>query len=252
MVAARIIACLDVKDGRVVKGTQFVSLRDQGDPVELAAHYDKQGIDELVFLDISATNEQRNARLNWVHAVAEQLSIPFTVGGGVGDPADVRALLRAGADKVAINSAAVKRPELLRECAEQFGAQCVVCAIDAKATHEGYRVFTHGGKTATDLDVEQWALRATELGAGELLVTSIDRDGTKSGFDDVLLKRLSTLRVPVIASGGAGTMEHFHTALTSGASAVLAASLFHEKVLDVQVLKSYLHSQGHSIRISHP
>ena len=186
MVAARIIACLDVKDGRVVKGTQFVSLRDQGDPVELAAHYDHEGIDELVFLDISATNEQRKARQNWVHQVAEQLSIPFTVGGGVSDPSDVRALLRAGADKVAINSAAVKRPELLSECAELFGAQCVVCSIDAKLTPDGYRVFTHGGRTPTELDVEEWASRTIELGAGELLVTSIDRDGTKSGFDNVL------------------------------------------------------------------
>jgi cyclase len=249
MVAARVIACLDVKNGRVVKGTNFVSLRDQGDPVELAAHYDKEGVDELVFLDISATDEQRKARQTWVSQVAAQLTIPFTVGGGVSEPEDVRALLRAGADKVAINSAAVRRPELLRECADIFGAQCVVCAIDAKLVSETHVVYTHGGKVATSLSAEQWAASAVALGAGELLVTSIDRDGTKSGFDCDLLRRLSLLSAPVIASGGAGTLAHFDAALSAGASAVLAASLFHEKSLSISAVKAYLSAHGHSVRI---
>jgi len=250
VVAARVVACLDVKDGRVVKGVKFVDLRDQGDPVALARRYDEEGIDELVFLDISATNEGRKARAAWVSAVADELSIPFTVGGGVSSPDDVRTLLRAGADKVAINSAAVKRPALLRECADLFGAQCVVLALDAKLDGDGvHRVYVDAGKTATTLVAEAWAAEACALGAGEILVTSMDRDGTKEGFDVSLLEKLRDLPVPVVASGGAGTMAHFDDALRAGASAVLAASLFHEKAIEVAALKRFLADRGHSMRL---
>jgi imidazole glycerol-phosphate synthase subunit HisF len=255
MVAARIIACLDVKDGRVVKGTNFVNLRDQGDPVELARRYDEEGIDELVFLDISATNEGRKARATWVSAVAAELSIPFTVGGGVTTPDDVRDLLRSGADKVAINSAAVKRPALLTECADRFGAQCIVLAVDAKKDADTggpsvHRVYVNAGKTATELHAETWAEEGARLGAGEILLTSMDRDGTKTGFDVELLEKLRHLSVPVIASGGAGTLEHFDEGLSAGASAVLAASLFHERTIEVSALKAFLDGRGHRMRIA--
>lgn len=255
MVAARIVACLDVKDGRVVKGTRFENLRDQGDPVELARRYDEEGIDELVFLDISATNEGRKARSKWVSDVAHELSIPFTVGGGVTSPEDVRALLRSGADKVAINSAAVKRPELLTECADKFGAQCIVLAVDAKTDPrivDGksiHRVYVNAGKTPTELHAETWAEEGVRLGAGEILLTSMDRDGTKTGFDLELLEKLRRLSVPVIASGGAGTLAHFDEGLSAGASAVLAASLFHERTIEVAALKAFLASHGHPMRI---
>ncbi len=254
MVAARIVACLDVKDGRVVKGTKFENLRDQGCPVALSRRYDEEGIDELVFLDISATNEGRKARASWVSAVANDLRIPFTVGGGVTTPEDVRDLLRAGADKVAINSAAVKRPALLRECADKFGAQCIVLAVDAKLDPAGgpnmHRVFVNAGKTPTNLYAEAWAEEGARLGAGEILLTSMDRDGTKSGFDVDLLAKVSALSVPVVASGGAGTLEHFDQGLRAGASAVLAASLFHERTIEVAALKAFLAERGHCMRIA--
>jgi cyclase len=249
VVALRVIACLDVRDGRVVKGTKFENLRDQGDPVELARRYDREGIDELVFLDISATDEGRKARSTWVSAVARELSIPFTVGGGVSAPEDVRELLRAGADKVAVNSAAVKRPGLLSECRDLFGAQCMVCAIDAKREGDSYRVYVNAGKKATEWTCEAWVDEAVRLGAGEILLTSIDRDGTKSGFDLELLRRVCATSVPVVASGGAGTEAHFDEAARAGASAVLAASLFHEKTLEVAHLKDFLAARGHVVRI---
>jgi len=245
-----VIACLDVKDGRVVKGVKFESLRDQGDPVELARRYDEEGIDELVFLDISATNEGRKARTAWVGAVARELSIPFTVGGGVASPDDVRTLLRAGADKVAMNSAAVKSPRLVEECAQIFGSQCVVLAIDGKREPNGqHHVYVNAGKTRTELTVGAWAAEGVRLGAGEILLTSMDRDGTREGFDLALLAEVTSLSVPVVASGGAGTKAHFADALAAGASAVLAASLFHEKVLEVLALKQYLAANGHTMRL---
>ncbi len=249
-VASRIIACLDVKEGRVVKGTRFENLRDQGDPVELARRYDEEGIDELVFLDISATNEGRKARAAWVMAVAKELSIPFTVGGGVSRPEDVRELLRSGADKVAINSAAVKNRGLVEECAAIFGSQCVVLAIDGKRDPDGeHRVYVNAGKTPTDLLVEAWAREGVARGAGEILLTSMDRDGTREGFDLEMLAKVTPVSAPVIASGGAGSMDHFSDALVAGASAVLAASLFHEKILEVSALKAFLAARGHTVRL---
>ncbi|HXC18019.1 MAG TPA: imidazole glycerol phosphate synthase subunit HisF [Holophagaceae bacterium] len=249
MPARRIIPCLDVKDGRVVKGIRFEGLRDMGDPAELAARYDAEGADELVFLDISASAERRATQAAWVRAVAERLSIPFCVGGGVGSVEDARLLLRAGADKVAVNTAAVRRPGLVRELAEAFGAQCVVAAVDLKRDPElGWRVFVQGGKEATDLAARDWLPRLVDLGAGELLLTSMDRDGTGEGFDLDLLRLASDLSVPVIASGGAGTETHFLHALESGADAVLAATLFHENTLPIPRLKTFLASHGQEIR----
>ncbi|NBO81076.1 MAG: imidazole glycerol phosphate synthase subunit HisF, partial [Actinobacteria bacterium] len=234
---ARVIPCLDVTDGRVVKGVNFVGLRDAGDPVELAMRYDTEGADEVVFLDITASSDQRTTMLDVVARAAEQLFIPLTVGGGVRDAAAARALLRAGADKVSVNTAAVQRPELIAEIAADFGSQCVVCAIDAKRRADpdakrragGYEVYVHGGRTATGIDAVEWAARATQLGAGEILLTSMDRDGTREGFDLQLTRAVAdAVTVPVIASGGVGTLDHLADGvLIGGADAVLAASIFH-------------------------
>ena len=251
MYAKRIIPCLDIKDGRVVKGINFVQLRDAGDPVEVAAAYSEAGADEVVFLDITASNEQRATVTALAARVAEQLSIPFTVGGGIRTVEDFRAVLLAGADKVSINSAAIDRPELIREAAEKFGSQCVVVAIDAKRREGGgFDVYKHGGRLNVGLDAVEWAKQAVALGAGELLVTSMDGDGTKAGYDLELTAAIANaVSVPVIASGGAGTMEHFKDALTVGcADAALAASLFHYHEIDIADLKAYLKDEGISVR----
>ena len=251
MYAKRIIPCLDIKDGRVVKGINFVSLRDAGDPVEVAAAYSAAGADEVVFLDITASNEQRETVTALAARVAEQLSIPFTVGGGIRTVEDFRAVLLAGADKVSVNSAAIDRPELIREAAEKFGSQCVVVAIDAKRRGDGgFDVYKHGGRLNTGLDAVEWAKKAVALGAGEILLTSMDGDGTKAGYDLALTRAIAdAVSVPVIASGGAGTMQHFADALTEGgADAALAASLFHYHEIDIADLKAYLKAQGISVR----
>lgn len=249
MPARRVIPCLDVKEGRVVKGVRFEGLRDMGDPAELAARYDAEGADELVFLDISASAERRATQAAWVRAVAARLSIPFAVGGGVASAEDARLLLRAGADKVAVNTAAVRRPGLVKDLAEAFGAQCVVAAVDLKRDAAlGWRVFVQGGQEATDLAAQEWLPRLVDLGAGELLLTSMDRDGTGEGFDLDLLRLASGLGVPVIASGGAGREAHFLDALEAGADAVLAATLFHEGALPIPRLKAFLASRGQEIR----
>ena len=251
MYAKRIIPCLDIKDGRVVKGINFVQVRDAGDPVQVAAAYSDAGADEVVFLDITASNEQRATVTALAARVAEQLSIPFTVGGGIRTVDDFRAVLLAGADKVSINSAAIDRPELIREAAEKFGSQCVVVAIDAKRREGGgFDVYKHGGRLNVGLDAVEWAKQAVALGAGELLVTSMDGDGTKAGYDLELTAAIArAVSVPVIASGGAGTMEHFKEALTVGkADAALAASLFHYHEIDIADLKAYLKEEGISVR----
>ena len=249
MPARRIIPCLDVKDGRVVKGIRFEGLRDMGDPAELAARYDSEGADELVFLDISATAERRATQAAWVRAVAERLTIPFAVGGGVASEEDARLLLRAGADKIAVNTAAVRRPEFVRELSGAFGAQCVVAAVDLKRDAKlGWRVFVKGGKEVTQLAARDWLPRLVKLGAGELLLTSMDRDGTGEGFDLDLLQFASGLGVPLIASGGAGAEAHFLEAIEAGADAVLAATLFHEGTLPIPRLKTFLASRGQEIR----
>ncbi len=249
MPARRIIPCLDVKNGRVVKGIRFEGLRDMGDPAELAARYDTEGADELVFLDISASAERRATQTTWVRAVAEQLSIPFAVGGGIASVEEARLLLRAGADKVAVNTAAVRRPTLVKELADVFGAQCVVAAVDLKRDPDlGWRVFVQGGKEATELAARDWLPRLVELGAGELLLTSMDRDGTGEGFDLDLLCLAADLGVPIIASGGAGQASHFLDALEGGADAVLAATLFHEGTLPIPRLKAFLADHGQEIR----
>ena len=251
MYAKRIIPCLDIKDGRVVKGINFVQLRDAGDPVEVAAAYSEAGADEVVFLDITASNEQRATVTALAARVAEQLSIPFTVGGGIRTVDDFRAVLLAGADKVSVNSAAIDRPELIREAAEKFGSQCVVVAIDAKRREGGgFDVYKHGGRLNVGLDAVEWAKEAVRLGAGELLVTSMDGDGTKAGYDLELTAAIANaVSVPVIASGGAGTMAHFKDALTVGcADAALAASLFHYHEIDIPDLKAYLKREGISVR----
>lgn len=248
----RIIPCLDVKDGRVVKGIQFVQLRDAGDPVELAQAYDEQGADELVFLDISASVEGRKTMVEVVKAVASKLAIPFTVGGGINALEDMKKILRAGADKVSLNTAAVQNPELIREGASFFGSQCIVVAIDAKYDPEieTWRVYTHGGRTPTEKKVMEWAREAMELGAGEILLTSMDSDGEKNGFDLALTKAVSeAVSIPVIASGGAGNAEHFAEAFTEGkADAALAASIFHYKETSVHEVKSYLAEKGVAVR----
>jgi imidazole glycerol-phosphate synthase subunit HisF len=250
MPSKRVIPCLDVKNGRVVKGVQFKALRDLGHPVELAKRYDAEGADELVFLDISASDERRGTQEAWVRDVARELSIPFCVGGGVSSVEDVRRLLRAGADKVAINTAAVERSSLITECADVFGSQCIVAAVDvARDLSLGWRVFTHGGKRETNLSAEAWLYDLQKLGAGEILLTSIDRDGTGQGFDLELLRLASHLNIPVIASGGAGKEQHFADALAVGAEAVLAATLFHEGILPLPRLKTFLANQGHLMRI---
>ncbi|MEX2406730.1 MAG: imidazole glycerol phosphate synthase subunit HisF [Actinomycetota bacterium] len=250
--AKRILPCLDVDAGRVVKGTRFVDLRDAGDPVELAARYDAEGADELVFLDITATVEGRQATLDVIGRTADQVFIPLTVGGGVREEEDVRTLLRAGADKVAINSAAVREPSLLGRCAERFGTQCIVIAIDAKRRGgDGWEVFVDAGRTATGRDAVEWAAEATErYGAGEVLLTSMDRDGTGEGYDLELLQAVGdSVRVPVVASGGAGRVEHFADALTEGrADAVLAASRFHFEELTIRDVKDHLASAGIPVR----
>ncbi len=251
MLAKRIIPCLDIKDGRVVKGVNFVNLRDAGDPVEQARLYDKQGADELVFLDISATHEGRKTTLELVSRVAETVFMPLTVGGGIREVDDMRNLLLAGADKISVNSAAVNRPELLSEGALRFGAQCIVLAIDARRKDSSWEVYVSGGRTPTGLDAVEWAVRGVELGAGEILLTSMDSDGTLAGYDIELTRIISDMvSVPVIASGGAGTMQHFAEVLTKGnADAALAASLFHDGKLRIAELKKELQGQGVPIRL---
>lgn len=252
MYAKRIIPCLDVKDGRVVKGVNFVNLIDAGDPVACARAYDAAGADELVFLDITASSDGRGTVVDMVQQVAREVFIPFTVGGGIRTVEDFRTLLNAGADKVAVNSAAIQRPELIREAAEKFGSQCVVCAIDAKRTAAGgWEVYLNGGRVNTGIDAIAWARQAEQLGAGELLLTSMDCDGTKAGYDLELTRTVSqAVQIPVIASGGAGCMEHFLDAFTAGAAdAVLAASLFHFKEIEILDLKHYLKKQGISVRL---
>ncbi len=251
MLTRRIIPCLDVKDGRVVKGVQFQGLRDAGDPVELAARYDAEGADELVFLDISASHEGRETMVDVVRETARQVFIPLTVGGGVRSSDDVFTLLRAGADKVSLNSAAVARPELIQESADRFGSQCVVLAIDARRSGDGHwEVFTHGGRRPTGLDALEWARRGVELGAGEILLTSMDADGTKAGYDLELTSAVvDAVTVPVIASGGVGTLEHLFDGLTKGrAQAVLAASIFHYATYSIGDAKRYLTERGVPIR----
>jgi imidazole glycerol-phosphate synthase subunit HisF len=255
MLAKRIIPCLDVKDGRVVKGVRFVDLRDAGDPVEAAVAYDAQGADELVFLDITASHEDRAIMLDVVRRTAEGIYMPLTVGGGIRSIDDVRRLLRAGADKVSLNTAALARPDVIREAAERFGSQCIVVAIDAKRVGPGgaapaFQVFTHGGRRSTGLDAVQWARDAVELGAGEILLTSMDRDGTKDGYDLELTRAVSeAVSVPVIASGGAGSLEHFYEALVDGrADAALAASLFHFGIHTIAEAKQYLAERGVEVR----
>ena len=247
---ARVVPCLDVTDGRVVKGVNFVGLRDAGDPVELAIRYDAEGADEVVFLDITASSDRRTTMVDVVSRAAEQLFIPLTVGGGVRDVDAARALLRAGADKVSVNTAAVQRPELIREIAAQFGNQCVVCAIDVKHTAHGYEVFVHGGRTPTGIDAREWAQRAVDLGAGEILLTSMDRDGTRDGFDLVLTRAIvDAVDVPVIASGGVGTLEHLADGvLIGGADAVLAASIFHFGEFTVAQAKAAMAARGVAVR----
>ncbi len=250
-VAVRVIACLDVDDGRVVKGVNFADLRDAGDPVELAAVYDRDGADELVFLDITASSQRRDTMADVVSRTADQVFIPLTVGGGVRSVADVDRLLRAGADKVALNTAAIARPELLTEAAARFGSQCVVISVDARRRQDGsgFEVTTHGGRQGTDLDALRWAERATALGAGEILLNSMDADGTGAGFDLPLIRAVrAVVNVPVIASGGAGQLAHFAPAVEAGADAVLAATLFHFGQLQIGEVKESLRAAGYPVR----
>lgn len=253
MFTKRIIPCLDVHNGRVVKGVNFVNLRDAGDPVEIAAAYDRAGADELVFLDITASSDARATVVDMVRRVAEKVFIPFTVGGGIRTVDDFRALLREGADKISINSAAIERPELISEAADKFGSQCVVVAIDARrrSDQSGWNIFKNGGRVDTGMDAVEWAKRAYHLGAGEILLTSMDCDGTKAGYDLVLTQEIAeSVPIPVIASGGAGTKEHFYDVLTEGkADAALAASLFHYKELEICEVKRYLQQRGVSVRL---
>jgi cyclase len=253
MMTKRVIPCLDVYEGRVVKGVNFINFRDAGDPVEIAAFYDKAGADELTFLDITASYDARNIMLDVVRRVAEQVLIPFTVGGGIRSVEDFGDVLEAGADKVSVNSAALKRPELISEAARRFGSQCVIVAIDAKRKQdaEGWEVYLNGGRVNTGRDALEWAVEAEKLGAGEILLTSMDCDGTKNGYDIELTRKVSeTVNIPVIASGGAGTMKHFYDALTLGkADAVLAASLFHFREIEIRDLKNYLKQNGIEVRL---
>ncbi len=253
MYTKRIIPCLDCKNGRVVKGTNFVNLKDAGDPVEVAAAYDKAGADELVFLDITATSDDRNTTVDLVRKVAEKVFIPFTVGGGIRTIDDFKLLLREGADKISINSAAINNPQLISDAADKFGSQCVVVAIDAKrrADGSGWDVYRSGGRINTGLDAVEWAIKANQLGAGEILLTSMDCDGTKAGYDIELTRMIAdNVSIPVIASGGAGTMDHFYDAFDkANADAVLAASLFHYKEMEIMDLKRYLSQKGISVRI---
>lgn len=253
MLTKRIIPCLDVKDGRVVKGINFVELRDAGDPVSVGEAYSKAGADELVFLDITATSDARETVVDMVRKVAERVFIPFTVGGGIRTVDDMRAILREGADKCTVNSAAINRPELISEGAVKFGSQCVVVAIDARKREDGsgWNVFKNGGRIDTGLDAIEWAIKADKLGAGEILLTSMDGDGTKAGYDIELTRAIAdAVSIPVIASGGAGTKEHFYEALTrGGADAALAASLFHYKELEIGEVKEYLRDKGVPVRL---
>lgn len=252
MFTKRIIPCLDVNDGRVVKGINFVNLRDAGDPVEVAAAYDKAGADEVVFLDITASSNHRATVVDMVRKVAEKVFIPFTVGGGIRTVEDFKVLLREGADKISINSSAINTPELIGNAADKFGSQCVVVAIDARRREDGsgWNVYKNGGRIDTGLDAVEWAMKANRLGAGEILLTSMDCDGTKAGYDIELTRQIAdNVSIPVIASGGAGTKEHFYEALTEGhADAALAASLFHYKELEIMDLKNYLADRGVSVR----
>ena len=253
MFTKRIIPCLDVHEGRVVKGVNFVNLRDAGDPVEIAAAYDAAGADELVFLDITASSDQRATVADMVRRVAEKVFIPFTVGGGIRTVEDFKALLREGADKISVNSAAILRPELISEAADKFGSQCVVVAVDARRRRNGsgWNIYRNGGRIDMGIDAVEWAVKAEKLGAGEILLTSMDCDGTKEGYDLELTRTIAEqVSIPVIASGGAGTREHFYDALTEGkADAVLAASLFHYKELEICDLKQYLKEKGVSVRV---
>ncbi|MCR5396426.1 MAG: imidazole glycerol phosphate synthase subunit HisF [Lachnospiraceae bacterium] len=253
MFTKRIIPCLDVKDGRVVKGINFVDLKDAGDPVEVAAAYDKAGADEVVFLDITASSDERNTVVDMVRAVAEKVFIPFTVGGGIRSVEDFRILLREGADKISINSSAIDQPKLISDAADKFGSQCVVVAIDAKRRKDnsGWNIYKHGGRIDVGMDAVEWAKTVEKRGAGEILLTSMDCDGTKAGYDIALTKAISeAVDIPVIASGGAGEMSHFYDALTTGgADAALAASLFHYKELEIMELKKYLKEKGVSVRL---
>lgn len=253
MFTKRIIPCLDVNKGRVVKGVNFVNLRDAGDPVEIGAAYDKAGADELVFLDITASSDNRNTVADMVRKVAETVFIPFTVGGGIRTVEDFRMLLREGADKISINSSAIDNPRLISDAADKFGRQCVVVAIDARRRPDGsgWNIFKHGGRVDVGIDAVDWAMKADRMGAGEILLTSMDCDGTKAGYDNVLTSLIAeNVSVPVIASGGAGTKEHFYDALTKGkADAALAASLFHYKELEIRDLKEYLAGRGIPVRL---
>lgn len=251
MVSKRIIPCLDIKDGRTVKGVNFVGLQDAGDPVELADRYSREGADELVFLDITATKEKRKTLVELVEKVARKVNIPFTVGGGISSVEDVNMLLRAGADKISINSSAVKNPALIKELANKFGSQCIVLAVDAKLIDQQWKVFLVGGRVQTELDLFDWVKEAVELGAGEILFTSMDHDGTKNGFANETLKKLSEMvKVPIIASGGAGNMQHFCDTFKEGkADAALAASVFHYKEIEIKTLKTELRNQGINVRL---
>lgn len=253
MITKRIIPCLDVNDGRVVKGVNFVNLIDAGDPVEIAAAYDKAGADEVVFLDITASSDNRATKIEMVRRVAEKVFIPFTVGGGIRTVDDFKAILREGADKVAVNSAAIMNPSLISDAADKFGSQCVVVAIDAKrrADNSGWNIYKNGGRVDMGVDAVEWAIKASELGAGEILLTSMDCDGTKNGYDIALTRMVSeNVSIPVIASGGAGKVEHFYDAFMEGkADAALAASLFHFKELEIKEVKEYLKNRGISVRV---
>ena len=253
MFTKRIIPCLDVDNGRVVKGVNFVNLRDAGDPVEIAAAYDRAGADELVFLDITASSDNRRTVVDMVRKVAETVFIPFTVGGGIRTVEDFRMLLREGADKISINSSAIDNPRLISDAADKFGRQCVVVAIDARrrADGKGWNIYKHGGRVDVGIDALEWAMEADRLGAGEILLTSMDCDGTRNGYDNELTSLIAShVSVPVIASGGAGNKEHFYDALTKGgADAVLAASLFHYKELEIRDLKEYLSERGIAVRM---
>ncbi len=250
MLAKRVIPCLDVKDGRVVKGINFVNLRDAGDPVECGLRYSEEGADELVFLDITASSDRRNIVADMVRRVADSINIPFTVGGGLRSLDDIQHILRSGADKVSLNTSAVDDPSIVQKSAERFGSQCIVVAIDARREGGGAKVYTHGGRVRTERDAVEWAKMAADLGAGEILLTSMDADGTKNGYDIDLTRRISdAVQIPVIASGGAGTLEHLYQGLTEGAaSAVLAASIFHFREVTIGQAKQYLRERGVVIR----
>lgn len=249
----RVIPCLDVKDGRVVKGVNFVNLRDAGDPADVAAAYDKAGADEVVFLDITASSDSRATQLEWVRQVAGKVFIPFTVGGGIRTVDDFKAILREGADKISVNSAAIMNPQLISDAADKFGSQCVVVAIDAKRREDGsgWNIYKNGGRVDMGIDAVEWAVQVEKFGAGEILLTSMDGDGTKAGYDIPLTKAVAeAVSIPVIASGGAGKLEHFREALVDAkAEAVLAASLFHYKELEIRQVKEYLREQGVSVRL---